>query len=849
MPRPLLPLVVAFMAGIAVGYSLRLPDLPLLAALLIVFPLIFFAFNKKRKGTILLLTACALFILGILDINRSVYSIPKVTHIVHYVGREKLTLEGIVDEAPQESENGKTIFVAVRSIIKGNDYIPAEGPIMLSVPLPDISIRYGDLIRVKTRLRMPHNFQNPGSFDYAKQLRGQGILLQGRVNNASEIVLIRGDCGNLFKTKLEKTRSKLRQFITENSSTPEREIIQALLLGDVKPIQPEVRESFNRTGTSHILAISGFNVGIVVSFFVIVTMLIMKPFPYLLLRFNVVKISAFIAVIPVLIYTFIAGLGVSVIRAAIMIMAFLIAVLIHKERDMFNALALAALIILLINPTALFDVSFQLTFAAVASLIYASPLLTSLFRGGEKEGKATTLLLVRKILDYLLLLILTTLIATLGTLPLVAYHFNGISTVSLLANCIAVPIIGAVALLSGMGAAVAAAIFSYLAVIMIKFASISIKISLYAISFLSSLPGSFLRVTTPSIPEIACYYLLLAVIVKMMKERKNKAEKTSGDSYSPNFLKLVLAALVIFFVADGVYFAFKDNFRRELRITAVDVGQGSSILMLLPAGKNILIDGGGNPTGSFDVGKYVLAPYLWRERIKELDIVILTHPHPDHFQGLVYILENFRVKEVWTNGSDANAELYRDFIKVIKEKRIVRRIVNTNTPPIKINGIEIAVLNPSISFTNTFKIKNELDDVNNSSLAMRMVFGKVSFLLGGDIGAPVERRLMETSINLKSDVIFVPHHGGFASSTPPFIDMVKPRVAVISCGLDNIFNLPHPDVLKRYAAVRARIYRTDLDGGVTLTTDGDKLDVETANDGGKKSLIDRQGSHWYDKKP
>ena len=884
MPRPLLPLVIALIAGIATGYFLRLPDLPLLAAILLIFSFLFLSLIKNRASLILPLTACALFILGILNINYSLYRIPEVSHVVHHISKEKLTLEGIINEDPQESPDGKTVVVAARAIVKGDNYIPAEGLIMLSVPLPDVPLKYGDLIRMKTRLRMPHNFQNPGSFDYAKQLRGRGILVRGTIGNSSDIVLIREDQGNIFKMGLEGFRDRLRKIIAENATTPQREIILALLLGEKKLIPPTISEVFKRTGTSHILAISGLHVGMIASFSIFFALLFMKASPFLLLRFNAINAASFFALMPVAAYACIAGLGVSVVRAAIMIIVFLVAVLIRKEREMLNTLALAAFIILLFTPSALFDVSFQLSFAAVAALILTVPVLSNICTKSDADSGMIAPSLSGKVARHILLFIFVSLSATLGTLPLIAYYFNGISTVSLPANCVIVPLMGMLALPVGMAVIIATPLSTALAALLVKAASFFVETAMIAAGFLSSLPGAFLTVTTPSLPEIACFYLLLAVIIKMLEGRKNKKAGRTGGA-SQNFLKLALTVLVIFFVADYVYFAFRDNFRRDLRITAIDVGQGSSSLIRLPAGKNMLIDGGGSPAGSFDVGKYVLAPYLWRERIKEIEAVVLTHPHPDHLQGLIYILENFHIKGVWTNGDAANTELYRNFIKIIREKGIAHRIINNKAAPLTINGVAITILNPATSFNNACKakddelvlsrktgqnrrlrkkirrqgaqimrnaaylpyaavtkdeaqrsirtfyevVKDEFDDANNASLVMKIAFGKISFLLSGDISAPTEKRLVETGADLRSDVLFVPHHGGFASSTRPFLDMVKPRIAVISCGYDNIFRLPHPDVLKRYADVQAKVYRTDLNGAITITTDGVGITVKTVN--------------------
>src|SRR3990172_2307997 len=522
MQKPLIPIVIALIAGIAAGYHLHFPELPFLAGLIMVFSLTLIPAVRKGKGRLLFLALFAFFILGILNINLSLHSLPSAQHIIHQTGGEKLTVEGIVNEAPVESPDGQMIIVAARSIIRDSQLLPAEGLIRLSLPLIDYPFKYGDIIRFKTRLKRPRNFNNPGALDYEKQLRGRGILVQGRISNASDIVLIREGRGNAFKAGIERFRSKLHKIIEENSTTPEREILLALLLGEKKLIPQPIRDSFSRTGTSHILAISGLHVGMIASLSIFLALAIMKISPYVLLRFNVLAASSCFAVIPVLIYAFIAGLGVSVIRATIMILVFLVSVLIRRERELSNTLALAALIILLINPASLFDISFQLSFMAVASLIFTVPVFSTFLGSGRQEVAAEPLSRPRKIVNSLLLFIVVSITATLGTLPLIAFYFNGFSTFSLPANGVVVPLMGMVALPIGMLVIITAPFFPAVAALLVKAASFFAGISITAINFLSSLPGAYLRISTPSLPEILCYYLLLEVIILIIDRKTGK---------------------------------------------------------------------------------------------------------------------------------------------------------------------------------------------------------------------------------------------------------------------------------------------------------------------------------------
>ncbi len=244
--------------------------------------------------------------------------------------------------------------------------------IRLVIP-SDLSFQYGDFIRFHSVLKKIQSFQNPGGFDYERYMNLQGIYATGFVANNSQIVLLRKNAASGIRLKLETFRLYLKDIIYQNASTPQREIIEAMTIGNQNEIPADVRENFNKTGTSHILSISGLHIGIVATTAFFFIFLLLKLSEYLMLRFNIIKLASAGAFIIILIYTLIAGMGVTVVRSSLMALIFLSALLLGKQKDIYNVLALTGLIILIVSPEAIFDISFQLSFMAVLAIIYLVP--------------------------------------------------------------------------------------------------------------------------------------------------------------------------------------------------------------------------------------------------------------------------------------------------------------------------------------------------------------------------------------------------------------------------------------------------------------------------------------------
>ena len=260
-----------------------------------------------------------------------------------------------------------------------------------------------------------------------------------------------------------------------------------------------------------------------------------------------------------------------------------------------------------------------------------------------------------------------------------------------------------------------------------------------------------------------------------------------------------------------------------------DVGQGSAALLELPGGRNLLIDGGGFADNAvFDTGKYIIAPYLLRNKIKTIHTLFLSHPNSDHLNGLIYIAEHFNVEQAITNNESSPTMGYQLFVEALKKYGIdapgYRALERITT----VAGTKIEILYPPEDFLEK-TLQEKWRNKNNNSLVVKVSYGQHAFLFPGDIMAKGEKALVAAAgKNLKSTVLVSPHHGSGSSSTPLLIEQVNPETVVVSCGWMNRFKFPDRAVLQRYEAIGAKVLRTDINGAVQIRTDGQEMSIRTA---------------------
>ena len=713
MRRPILYPLLALMAGILIGEYITPPSFLLLIAVVVVLVILLLSLRRRWKTSSFVFLIFLMLIVGLFDIQRPQYQSSNHHHIVHYANQGRMTIEGVVESSNQISPSGTVLVVKCRRLIKDNSYFPATGNIRLVIP-GDLSFRYGDFIRFHSAIKTIQSFHNPGGFNYERYLNRQGIYVSGFVADQAGIVLIRRNSGSGIYLKLEKFRSYLRNVIYENAPSPQREIIEAMTLGNQKAIPPDVRENFAKTGTSHILSISGLHIGMVAAGGFFVIFFLMKFSEYLMLRFNIVKMATAAALLPVIIYALVAGMGTTVLRATLMTLAFLTALLIEKQRDLYNVLFSAALIILIVAPESLFDISFQLSFGAVFAILYIVPKFSDTHIGLPKYAPHWIQTLSRRVFIF----ILVSAAATIGTLPVIVFYFNRVSTVTLIANLITVPLLGMLALIPAMGFILIALFSTWLAGLLISVASFLTGISVTIINWLASLSWSTLTFTKPNLAEIILFYFFLFLLIETLTP-EDKRNKKAFSARHPLIIRTALLISLTLIIADCLYLVLKDKYVSDLRITAIDVGQGSATLVQLPQGVNMMIDGGGFHDSSFDMGKSVIAPFLYAQRIRQIDIVVLTHPHPDHLQGLMQIVKDFNVREVWTTDVTSDDELYQTWTKSIHDRKIKVRHLSALSPPEQISSVYFRFFWPLHPIINRGQDISD-HDANDSSLVIKV---------------------------------------------------------------------------------------------------------------------------------
>ncbi len=816
-PRPILPLLFALSAGILLGGRCPGHAFPVWGGALLGLSLIIHALCRgaeRRFGPLLLFLA-----FGYLSIQPWLAPSLPPRHVSRFAGGEVRRIIGRVENHPKEDKGRIKFVLEAETLFQGDERIEVSGRVRVTSPADPSQITAGDRIQFSGRLRRPRNFHNPGGFDYERYMALKGIRATVYARKGTLVRLASALPEDQSLTGvLADARSEVAGFFQRIQKDESADLLKALVVGDRTGIDPDTRQAFNRAGAAHLLAMSGLHVGIVATASFGLFAWALGWSRALLWRAWTRKGAALLTFLPVVGYGLLAGMSPSTQRAVIMVSLFLLALLVSRERDAMNILGAAALGILIYHPPALFSISFQLSFAAVAAILY-----------GLSRIQSPETIYTDGFRPRLLMFVKVSLLAILGTLPLVMYYFNQISFIGVLTNLVFIPLIGFIIVPTGLLTAALMPLSDLLATVFAHIAIFLMDVALHLIRVFAALPIAAAKTVAPSLFEIAIYYLLGIALLNWIW----------GEGKRRKVAAIACGALVLAGLADAAYWANRRFGQDDLNVTILDVGQGSAALIEMPGGRCLLVDGGGfYDNDIFDVGKYLVAPYLWRNKIRTVDTLVLTHPNADHLNGLIYVADHFHVKDLWTNGERADTTGYRCLMETCQRKTIQAFSYRNLRQHIDPKEPQIDILYPPVGFMEKRPVDAWRTDENNNSLVLKITQGDVSFLFPGDIGEASEKELVELAGDrLASTVLVAPHHGSRTSSSRAFLQTVNPEVIVISAGWKNRFHFPHPSVMKRYKEIGARIYRTDLDGAIRMETDGRNLAVAPTLAGAKQAVI------------
>jgi competence protein ComEC len=646
--------------------------------------------------------------------------------------------------------------------------------------------RAGRLIEAPVSFRRPARYLNDGVPDFERALALDGVARLGSIKSGLQVHVVE------HAAPLQELAADLRAHVRRAIAThvgardaTAGAVVVAILIGDRSALPLDVRERLQAAGTYHVIAISGGNIAILAALFT----------GALLVVGTHGRMASIVAIAGLLGYAAVITAGPSVWRATAMAVAYLAARILDHRTPPLNAMAVAAALVACVSPLDVRDVGFALTFGATGAILEAARRSATLGRG--------------VIVRWMLASVLASLATEIVLLPIAATAFSRVTIAGLALNLLAVPLM-TIAQVAGLVVVACQGVDAVAN-------SAGLVTALAARSLLDSArlvdvaPWLALRVPPPAAAFLFTYYVALGVALWLPRHRR-AATAT-----------LVCCGLAIL---TGVTAALRRDVPHGMRLTMFDVGQGEALLLETGDGRTLMIDTGGVgfERAAFDIGSRVLAPALWTRGITRLDALALTHGDPDHIGGAPALVRDFSPREVWEGIPVTSSGPLRALLTLASRSgaQVRSRMIGDS---LERGAVRIRVLHPAPPDWERLRVRND------DSIVLEVRHHDVALLLTGDIGSEIEQSIAASLTPAPIRILKVAHHGSRTSTSQALLDAWKPQVALISCGRENRFGHPAPEVIHRLESSGARIYRTDRDGQITFTTNGYSYSVRTFEGG------------------
>ncbi|MGD0855969.1 MAG: DNA internalization-related competence protein ComEC/Rec2 [Dehalococcoidia bacterium] len=800
---PLLYVSVAWLIGILAGSVIAVPAWAPAVGLLLFIPAIFIG---SRRRVLIVCGFCLLALLG--GVLRYQSSVPPTdsTSLQFYNGRGIVRVEGSISNPPETQKTSVEFRLSANSITVDNLTYGVSGDVLVHAPFYK-QLHYGDRIRLTGKLENPPQFNE---FDYRNYLSNQGIY---SIINYPRLEILETD--NWFSplSWIYDLRSRLTDSLSACLPEPQGSLAQAILLGIRSSLPPSLVQAFYATGTTHLIAISGMNLTIILGMMLPLTIRLFG-------RRNQVYI--WLSLLFIWLYTILTGLPPTVVRATIMGSVFLIAELLGRQRNAVAAMSFAGAVMVAIEPRVLWDTSFQLSFLSMLGLVLISPYLIRMLNYGTRSDSRSYMQSIKSV-------IVTTFAATaaaiIATFPITTLNFRTFSLVGAPATFFAMPSFPAIMVTSMLTAFAgviwqpAGIFFGWIAWLFLSYFELIVKL-------FSAIPIAYVSNINIQPWQVIAYYAGLTCIVITAKNRErvfnfvrllwNKTWHYLQAFHIRSLKPYIRWAVLILFIANAlVWTAYITAPDGKLHVSILDVGQGESILIRTPDGQNIVVDAGPDQMSACtSLGKKL--PF-WDGKI---DLLILTHMQEDHIAGSFELLHKYKVPTIALSPFNIDSSLSRELLKTIRKIPLPIQTIYEGQQMSLGRGVQLEVLNPPRNLR-----KGTGDDVNNNSIVLRLSWNDVSFLLTSDIGKDAERYLIAERADLHSDILKVGHHGSNGATSDEFLAIVNPSAAAISCGAVNRFGHPNKEVMEKLEewVGSSNVSVTATKGSIEFITDGHRI--------------------------